>query len=424
MAQNVAAHSYPVHEAGRVGKFFKRLSVVVLVVVILAAAGTLVQLFRSLPTATVSVVLPSSTKVPGPPLSLPWPKSATASLEVDGIGTMGGVRANEVRPLASVTKLFTALVVLKHHPLAVGQNGPTITLTPADAAAYSVDAAQKQSVVPVAAGEHLTELQALEAMLVPSANNVADILATWSAGSKQAFVAQMNQEATALGLHHTHLADPAGINPGSVGTAADMVRLAGVVMANPLLRQIVAMPQVTLPVAGTVYNYNYALGHDGIVGVKTGSTTVAGGNFVFAASRVVAGRSVTIFGAVLGAPGVQPLLDALHDGENLASAAFSQLRLATVLPAGQKVVVVKAKWGNEVTAGTSRPVSVFGFTGEPVQLKVTPSPVLSAKVTKLAAGQKLATVVVNAAGGQAVSVPVVAPRSLPQASLRYRLTRF
>ncbi len=406
------------------GRSCKRLSVAVLVVIILAAAGALVQLFRALPTAAVSLVLPASTEVPGPPLSLPWPNSATAALEVDGLGSMGGVRANEVRPLASVTKLFTALVVLKHHPLAVGQNGPTITLTAADAAAYRLDASEKQSVVPVAAGEHLTELQALEAVLVPSGNNVADLLATWSAGSEQAFVAEMNQEAAALGLRHTHLADPAGIDAGSAGTAADMVRLAGVVMASPLLRQIVAMPQVTLPVAGTVYNYDYALGHDGIIGVKTGSTTIAGGNFVFAASRVVAGRSVTVLGAVLGAPGVQPLTAALDDGERLASAAFSQLRVATVLPAGQKVVLVKAKWGDEVVAGTSRPVSVFGFTGEPVQLKVTPGPVLSGKVTKLVAGEKLATVRVSAAGGQAVTVPVVAPRSLPQASLKYRLARF
>ena len=405
-------------------RFFKRLSVAVLIVVILAAAGTLVQLFRALPTAAVSLVLPASTKVPGPPLALPWPSSATAALEVDGLGSMGGVRANEVRPLASVAKLFTALVVLKHHPLGVGQNGPSITLSAADAAAYRVDASEKQSVVPVAAGERITELQALEAMLIPSANNVADVLATWSAGSEQAFVAQMNQEATSLGLHHTHLADPAGIDTGSVGTAADMVRLAGVVMANPLLRQIVAMPQVTLPVAGTVYNYDYALGHDGIIGVKTGSTTIAGGNFLFAATRVVAGRSVTVFGAVLGATGVQPLTAALDYGERLASAAFSQLRVATVLPAGQKVVLVKAKWGNEVVAGTSRPVSVFGFTGEPVQLKVSPAPVLSGKITNLAAGEKLATVLVSAAGGQAVSVPVVAPQSLPQASVKYRLTHF
>lgn len=406
------------------GRFFKRFLIAVLVVVILAAVGTAVQLSRALPTAAVSLELPASATVPGPPLSLPWPAEAAAAVDVDGLGSMGGVRVDEVRPLASVTKLFTALVVLQHHPLAAGEDGPSITVSAADVAAYKTDLSQQQSVVAVAAGEHLSELQALEAMLVPSANNVADILATWSAGSETAFVAEMNQEAASLGLHQTHLADPAGIDPDSVGTASDMVRLAGAVMGNSLLRQIVSMPQVTLPVAGTVYNYDYALGHDGIIGIKTGSTTDAGGNFLFAASRDVAGRSVTVFGAVLGAPGVQPLTSALHDGEDLASAAFSKLHVATVLPSGEKVVTVNAKWGQEVVGSTSRPVSVFGFTGEPVHLKVTPAPFLSGKVTSLAAGQQLATVRVSAAGGQTETVPVVAPQSLPQASLSYRLTHF
>ena len=405
-------------------RFFRRLFLALLVVIILAAAGTLVQLFRALPTATVSFVLPTSTAVPGPALSLPWPAYAASAVEVQGLGTMGGLRQEEVRPLASVTKLVTALVVLKRHPLALGQSGPNLTVSAADVAAYQADVAQKQSVVPVAAGERLSELQALEAMLIPSANNVADMLADWSAGSTGAFVRDMNQEAAAIGLRHTHLADPAGISPDSVGTAADMLRLASVVMANPLLRQIVSMPQITLPVAGTVYNYDYVLGRDGIIGVKTGSTATAGGNFIFAARRVVAGRTVMVLGAVLGAPGVQPLTAALKDGERLALAAFSQLRVATVLPAGRKVVVVKAKWGKQVVAGTSRPVSVFGFTGEPIHLRVTPAPVLSGKVTTLTAGEKLATVLVTAAGGQAETVPVVAPGPLPQASLKYRLTRF
>ncbi|MGC8626869.1 MAG: D-alanyl-D-alanine carboxypeptidase family protein [Acidimicrobiales bacterium] len=405
-------------------RLFKRLLLALLVVVVLAVVGTLVQLTRSLPTAEVSLVLPATTSVPGPPLSLPWPSGAAAALQVDGLGSMGGVRVNEVRPLASVTKLVTALVVLGQHPLAPGDSGPSITVQPADVNAYKVDAAQKQSVVAVAAGEHLSELQALEAMLVPSANNVARMLARWSAGNEQTFVADMNQKVAALGLHHTHLVGPAGLNAASVGTAADMARLAAVVMANPILSQIVAMPQVTLPVAGTVYNYDYALGHDGLIGIKTGSTGAAGGNFVFAARRTVDGHVVTLLGAVLGASGAQPLTAALKVTERLVKAAFGQLRAATVLPAGRKVVVVKAPWGKQLVATTSRSVSVFGWSSEPVRLSVTPAPALSGRVTGLTAGEKLATVSVRAGGNQYISVPVYAPTSLPKASITYRLTRF
>jgi D-alanyl-D-alanine carboxypeptidase (penicillin-binding protein 5/6) len=329
-----------------------------------------------------------------------------------------------MRPLASVTKLVTALVVLDQHPLSPGDAGPSITVSPADVNAYKVDASQKQSVVAVAAGERLRELQALEAMLVPSANNVARMLAHWSAGNEQTFVEDMNQKVAALGLSHTHLVGPSGLNPASVGTAADMTRLAAIVMANPILRQIVAMPQVTLPVAGTVYNYDYALGHDGLIGIKTGSTGAAGGNFVFAARRTVDGHVVNLLGAVLGESGTQPLTAALKATERLVKAAFGQLRTTTVLPAGRKVVVVKAPWGKRVVATTSRSVSVFGWSGEPVRLSVTPAPALSARVTGLNAGEKLATVSVRAAGGQDIAVPVFAPSSLPKASITYRLTRF
>ncbi len=404
-------------------KVLRRLFIALVVVIVLAAAGAGYQYFRSLPPASASVVLPPAAVFPGLRAALPWPPSATGALDVQGMGSLGAQYPAEQRPLASVTKLVTALVVLKQHPLSVGQNGPEIVVSAADAAAYRADAAQRQSVVAVAPGERLSELQALEAMLVPSANNVARLLARWSAGSIPAFVADMNAEAAALGLRHTHLAGPAGLNPGSVGTAADMVRLGEAVLANPLLAQIVQMPQVTLPVAGTVYNYDYALGHGGIIGIKTGSTTNAGGNFVFAARRLVAGHAVTAVGAVLGVTGVQPLTSALSAGEALVNAAFDELRVATVLPKGREVVVIKAKWGASVVAGTSRAVSAFGFPGERVHLSVTRSPALaSAKLTKLTTGERLATVGVRV-GTQAVDVPVLAPGPLPPAPLKWRFER-
>jgi D-alanyl-D-alanine carboxypeptidase len=71
----------------------------------------------------------------------------------------------------------------------------------------------------------------------------------------------------------------------------------------PVFASIVATPTATLPVAGTVHNTNTLLGHNGFVGVKTGSTAAAGGCFAFRAVRRVDGKRTTLTGVVLGQPG-------------------------------------------------------------------------------------------------------------------------
>jgi D-alanyl-D-alanine carboxypeptidase (penicillin-binding protein 5/6) len=157
--------------------------------------------------------------------------------------------------------------------------------------------------VSVAAGEQLTELQALQALLLPSANNVAAVLARWDAGSVDRFVARMNATARSLGLAHTRYTDPSGYDDATVSTAADQVRIVDRAMRLPLFASIVATSSATLPVAGTVHNTNTLLGHDGFVGVKTGSTAAAGGCFAFRAVRRVGGKWASITGVVLGQPG-------------------------------------------------------------------------------------------------------------------------
>lgn len=401
----------------------KSLGLVLLVLIVVLGAAAAAQLLRGVPPAQASVVLPGKMAVPGTPAPMPWPTQAAAAVAIEGIGDLGGVRAEEVRPLASVTKLLTALVVLKRHPLQVGQAGPTITITAAQAALYPQDVAEDQSVVKVAAGEHLSELQALEAMLVPSADNMANILAQWCAGTVPPFVQALNAEAGGLGLAHTHLADPSGYDSASVGTAADMVRVGEVVMESPVLRKIVDMPQVTLPVAGTVYNYDTVLGQDGIIGIKTGSDTAAGGNFVFAAKREEDGRTFTVVGAVLGGSGQQPLRSALDDAKQLANAALDQVELVRVLPAGRRVLEVKTKWGATDEAVTTKAATLFAIPGEALSVHVSRSAVLRAgKLTKVSAGERLATVQLGA-GQQEVTVPVDASATLPAAPVSYRLFR-
>jgi D-alanyl-D-alanine carboxypeptidase (penicillin-binding protein 5/6) len=198
---------------------------------------------------------------------------------------------------------MTAYLVLRDHPLRRGQDGPTVTLTDADVADTDRRRRQQESVVSVAAGEQLTEVEALQALLLPSANNIAAVLARWDAGSADRFVARMNATARSLGMTHTRYTDPSGYDDATVSTAADQVRIVDRAMRLPVFASIVATPTAALPVAGTVHNTNTLLGHDGFVGVKTGSTAAAGGCFAFSAIRWIDGKRTTITGIVLGQTG-------------------------------------------------------------------------------------------------------------------------
>jgi len=204
--------------------------------------------------------------------------------------------------MASVAKVMTAYLVLRDHPLRLGQDGPTITLTDADVADTDRRRRRQESVVSIAAGEQLTERQALQALLLQSANNIAAVLARWDAGPADRFVARMNAAARSLGMTHTRYTHPSGYDDATVSTAADQVRIVDRAMRLPVFASIVATPSATLPVAGTVHNTNRLLGHHGFVGVKTGSDA-AGGCFAFRAIRWIDGKPTTITGVVLGQPG-------------------------------------------------------------------------------------------------------------------------
>ena len=236
------------------------------------------------------------------PPSTVWPVDGQAAVHVGHSPVRAGPNQHAA-PIASLAKVMTAYLVLRDHPLRPDQNGPAITLTDADAADTDRRRGQEESVVSIAAGEQLTERQALQALLLPSANNIAAVLARWDAGSVDRFVARMNAAARSLGMTHTRYTDPSGYDDATVSTAADQVRIVDRAMRLPVFASIVATPSATLPVAGTVHNTNSLLGYDGFVGVKTGSDDAAGGCFAFRAIRWIDGKRTTISGVVLGQPG-------------------------------------------------------------------------------------------------------------------------
>jgi D-alanyl-D-alanine carboxypeptidase (penicillin-binding protein 5/6) len=299
----------------------RRIRVAGLLVAVAAIAATLGQQLAassSSPVAAPLDVLRGERRgAPGEALSGDaWPAQGQAAVQVGGSQVDAGPNQRPAA-IASVAKVMTAYLVLRDHPLRLGQDGPPITLTDADVADTERRRRQQESVVPIAAGERLTELQALQALLLPSANNIAAVLARWSSGSTERFVARMNAAARSLGMTRTRYTDPSGYDDATVSTAADQVRLVDRAMRLPVFARIVATPSATLPVAGTVRNTNTLLGHDGFVGVKTGSTAAAGGCFAFRAVRLVDGEQTTITGVVLGQPGHDRIAAALAAAEAL-----------------------------------------------------------------------------------------------------------
>ena len=231
-----------------------------------------------------------------------WPSNGQAALQI-GQSRIQASPNQHPAAIASVAKVMTAYLVLRDHPLQPDRDGPTITLTEADVADTDHRRGQRESIVPITAGERLTERQALEALLLPSANNIAAVLARWDAGSEGRFVVRMNATARWLGMTRTRYTDPSGYDDTTVSTAGDQVRVVERAMRLPVFARIVSTASATLPVAGTVRNTNTLLGREGFVGVKTGSDDAAGGCFAFRAIRRIDGRRTTITGVVLGQPG-------------------------------------------------------------------------------------------------------------------------
>jgi D-alanyl-D-alanine carboxypeptidase (penicillin-binding protein 5/6) len=284
----------------------RRICVAGLVVVIAAIAGSLGYQLLASSTATspLGVLRSEHPGALGEAVpSVVWPAYGQAAFVESGQSQVQAGPNQHAAAIASVAKVMTAYLVLRDHPLQVGQDGPTITLTDADVADTDRRRGQEESVVSIAAGEQLTELQTLQALLLPSANNIAGVLARWDAGSADRFVARMNAAARSLGMTHTRYTDPSGYDDATVSTAADQVRIVDQAMRLPVFASVVATPNATLPVAGTVHNTNTLLGRNGFVGVKTGSDAAAGGCFAFRAIRWIDGKRTTITGVVLGQPG-------------------------------------------------------------------------------------------------------------------------
>jgi D-alanyl-D-alanine carboxypeptidase (penicillin-binding protein 5/6) len=321
---------------------------------------------------------------------LNWPsvgQSAVAVTNTDVLETHG---VQTGAPIASTAKVITALTVLKAKPIAPGAQAPVITLTAADVALYNSYVAQEGSVVSVSAGEQITEAQMLEAVMLPSANNMADSLAVWAFGSLDAYKIAATQYVSSLGLTNTHVgSDASGFSPSTTSTAHDLVILGEQAMQNTVLRQIVNQPTASdIPGLSTVKNVNFLLGTNGIIGIKTGNTDQAGGVYLSASTAKVDDQTVTIVTALVGAP---TLFQALQTSVPLIISAQSNFEAAKLLAQQATVGEYRLPWGGKnggvISATTQTNLSSSVWRGSTASASINLQPIdLEAK-----AGQVVGT---------------------------------
>ncbi len=393
----------------------KNLKRIVVLLVLVFAFYTLFQLFRGWPKPEFRLTLKNQ-QIPGT-FSISWP----TDIKYGVIGTLqSGIIAKTPNqgqwPLASVAKIMTSYIILKDHPLSIGQDGPSFTITQKEVNEYEAFKKDGQSVVKVALGEKLTERQLLEGLMIPSANNFAYILARWDAGSVKAFVNKMNKTAQALGLKDTHYEDPAGANAGTVSSPVDQFRLTQLAMQIPTFRHIVAMPQVNLPVAGIQYNVNYDLGKDNIVGVKTGSSLPAGANFVFDSKQ----GNIDILGVIFGASGKSPLTSALKDAITLIDATKTQVSEQKLISKNEQVGFIKVPWDKkEIPLLASEDFNLVVYPGMKISYSIVPIKDLKFPIKQ---NEIIANLIINY-DDSSFSMPLIASEEIKAPSFSDRLRR-
>lgn len=378
----------------------------------LYAAWASLRPLAPVPPSSASLHLQSSS-LSGP---LAWPGQGQAAVGINPSGVLATHGEQKPVPIASTAKVLTALAVLKKRPLAAHQSGPRIQISAADVAIYNQYVANDGSVTAVQVGEELTEYQMLQAILLPSANNIADSLAIWAFGSLDNYAAFTNNYMRQLGLTHTHIgSDASGYDASTVSTAHDLVLVGEAAMQEPALAEIVGQTSAELPFAGRVQNVNALVGTNGIVGVKTGNTDQAGGVFLAAKQTSVQGKPLILVSAVVGTDTLQEAMTT-----SLPLLASSERNFATtqVLPRGAMVGFYPLPWGGQVAAAISKPLTALIWKGSSFPTEVQLQPIAGRAV----AGQTVGSVQIpQSTVGPAQSVPVQLQTTVPKPSVWWRL---
>jgi D-alanyl-D-alanine carboxypeptidase (penicillin-binding protein 5/6) len=348
---------------------------------------------------------------PGASARVKRPSLSTASAAIVVDSRSGEIllskHADARRPIASTTKLMTALLTLES-----GKLNRTFT-----APAYNANPIESK--INLRRGERMKVHDLLTGLLLESANDAAVDLAVGVAGSKQLFVAKMNLRARQLGLHNTHYANPIGLDaPGNYSSARDLSTLARKLMTNKTFAAIVDRPRATLRSGDhvrNIHNRNLLIGRYRFVdGVKTGHTATAHYVLVGAAH----GNGGKVVSVVLGEPS-----EGARDADTLALLRWGvdQYKRVTVLHPGRTVARLPvAHYDNlKIRLTTRHPATFTLRRGERLRTRVRAPKELEGPIP---AGRRVGSVDVLYLGHKVKTLGLVTTRAVPEAGLVKRVT--
>ena len=267
---------------------------------------------------------------------------------------------NTQRPIASMAKVITALVVLNEKPL---PNDEVFIVTARDVERYSRETVRNGSRLHVVEGEEITERQAIEAIMLVSANNIADSLVRWVFEDFDTYKVAAEKWLSDHGLENTTIGtDASGFDASTTSTPSDMIEIGRLALQNEALREIFLQQSAIFPFVGKENNTNQLL-TDGFIGIKTGNSDQALSCLLFAREY---GDDI-IIGVMMGQP-----FDSTFDSARKIWASVDQNFEKITIPANTIVGKYNLPWGGEVEVVTAEEISSITWSDAQPEISLEP----------------------------------------------------
>jgi D-alanyl-D-alanine carboxypeptidase (penicillin-binding protein 5/6) len=391
---------------------------VIVLVVILGFGGYLV--FTQSGTAPAATAVVAAPDIPKPAAYAYVAPPGESALNISGStdfpaanGTLGTGGGTAAVPIASISKLITALVILDRKPLTGTDAGPTLFFDKADVDLYDKYYVLGASVASMPNGSSMSEQDALEMMLIDSACNYAEAVSTWAFGSQTAFLAATKSWLAAHSLTSTKIFEPTGLDDRNVSTPADLIAIGRLALANPVVASIVAQPSANIPGVGEIGNTNDLLMTDGVNGIKTG-TLDAGSDLLFSSTLAVPGSaSLSVVGVDLEGAS-RGSVDS--SAKSMLAGISSGFHQARVVKKGQSFGKYTTPWGDDATVVAADSASVLSWSDSAISSSVT-----TKHISTGVDGTVVGSVTVTA-GPKKVTVPLVLDGDLAGPDVWWRFT--
>lgn len=347
-------------------------------------------------------------------LELDFPDfGATAVGAIGFEGTLASSGTTKPVAIASITKVVTVLVTLEEKPLLAEENGPTITTTQNDVDIYNRQVAWNGSVAPVRPGLNLTERQLIELILVKSSNNYSETLVNWAFGSEELYLDKARAWLVKNKLDDTFLTDSTGLDSGNRSTSADLIELAKLALAHPVVSVVVDTEKIQIDGIGELKNTNALLPLRGIRGIKTGTTDDAGACLLFAADYTVGAHTVTVVGVMLGGENHPSLNERIRSLLSTVKKSFHEVELTEQ---GAEFGSFDTEWGDSATAIAATDASALVWRDEPITADIRLDPIVTAERGSRAG---VATFTI---GDETITVPLKLSRTIDDPGPWWRLS--